>query len=96
MFTTENEQELNGLIAKINAGVTLSEGEATRANALAVAEKGYQNALDVAKQNQKYIPIPGYGVYDTTGNNGSGALLGGLSPYNNSSSTGATITGYKP
>ena len=51
MFTTENSNELNGLIAKIQSGVTLSEGEANRANSLAIAEEGYQNALDV--QNSK-------------------------------------------
>lgn len=86
MFSQANQQELDGIIAKINAGVTLSEGEANRANQLAIAEKGYANALAVAKQNQAYIPIPGYGVYASQANNGNGALLGGLS------GTGSLIT----
>lgn len=51
MFTTQNQNELDALMAKMSSGVTLTEGEANRANALAVAEKGYQNALKIAEMN---------------------------------------------
>jgi len=50
-FTSANQQELDGLIAKMNAGVTLSEGEKQRANQLSIAEKGYANALKIAEMN---------------------------------------------
>src|SRR5205085_1881136 len=43
MFSQANQQELDSIIAKINAGVTLSEGESDRANKLAMAEKQYQS-----------------------------------------------------
>lgn len=49
-FTAANGQELDGLIAKMNAGVTLSEGEQDRANKLAVAEKQYQASKYAADQ----------------------------------------------
>ena len=52
LFSQDNERELNSLIAKINAGITLSEGEKNRANQLAVAEKNYQQAIEVAKMTQ--------------------------------------------
>ncbi len=56
-FTSANEQELNGLIAKMNAGVQLSEGEQQRINALAVAEKQFQAskyAADKQLEGVKY------------------------------------------
>lgn len=49
-FTTANGQELDGLIAKMNAGVQLSEGEQQRANQLAVAEKSFQASKYAADQ----------------------------------------------
>lgn len=51
LYTADNENELNALIQKLNMGITLSEGEKNRANQLALQEKQYQQALDVAKQN---------------------------------------------
>lgn len=50
-FTSANGQELDALVSKMNAGVTLSEGEQNRANQLAVAEKEYQKAIKVAEIN---------------------------------------------
>src|SRR3990167_7398009 len=49
VFSAEDQRELDALLGKINAGVTLSEGERDRANKLAVAEKAYQQALEVAR-----------------------------------------------
>lgn len=49
LFSEDNQRELDALIAKINAGVTLSEGDKNRANALAIQEKQYQQALEVAR-----------------------------------------------
>lgn len=46
LFSADNGRELDALVAKINAGITLSEGEKNRAQQLAVNEKSYQNALD--------------------------------------------------
>lgn len=44
-WTTAQNNELNRLVANLNAGVQLNEGEKGRLNALAIAEKGYENAL---------------------------------------------------
>lgn len=77
-YTTQMSNELNALISKMQSGVTMNQGDLERANQLAIAEKGYANQLAVTKQQQAYIPIPGYGVYATQANNGNGALLGGL------------------
>jgi len=52
LFSQDNENELTALINKINAGVTLSEGEKNRANQLAIAEKTYQLELKKLEQNQ--------------------------------------------
>jgi hypothetical protein len=51
MFSTQNEQELNALTAKMNAGIQLSEGEKNRANQLTIAREGFQNALKLAEQS---------------------------------------------
>jgi hypothetical protein len=50
-FTSDNANELSALVSKMNAGITLNEGEKTRANQLAIAEKGYENALKIAQMN---------------------------------------------
>lgn len=66
LFSESNEQELNALIKKLEAGVTLSEGEKNRANQLAIAEKGYQNALETARiANNRPFAIGGdsIGIY---------------------------------
>lgn len=44
-WTFENQSELTRLIQNQQAGITLSEGEKNRANQLAIAEKGFENAL---------------------------------------------------
>jgi len=49
MFTTANENELNALVAKMQSGVELNEGEKKRINDLTIAREGYQNALAVQK-----------------------------------------------
>lgn len=48
-FGQLEQRELDGLIAKFNAGVQLTEGERNRANALAVAEKNYQATVKAAE-----------------------------------------------
>jgi len=56
-FTQANGQELDGYIQKLNAGVTLSEGEKQRANQLAQAELSYKAAIETAKisaESNKY------------------------------------------
>jgi hypothetical protein len=50
-YTNQMQSELDALIARMNAGVTLSEGEKQRANALAIAEKNYQTQLKIAEMN---------------------------------------------
>lgn len=52
-YTTAMQGELDAIIAKMNAGVTLSEGEKNRANQLSIAEKGYSNQLELAKLQNK-------------------------------------------
>src|SRR3990167_6206591 len=66
VFSQEDQRELDALLGKITAGVTLSEGERNRANALAVAEKNYQSALEVARTNNQYQSVAqGAGLYNT-------------------------------
>lgn len=57
-FGQLQQNELDALVAKVQAGVTLTQGERDRANALAIAEKQYQAAkysadkqLEAAKLN---------------------------------------------
>ena len=68
-YTNAMQGELDAIIGKMNAGVTLSEGEKNRAQALASAEMGYQNALKVAEINKKqdspYISVgEGNSIFD--------------------------------
>lgn len=74
-YTQAMGNELDAIIQKMNAGVTLSEGEKNRAQQLAIAEKGYQNQLDQIKEQSKntstknpdrYITLgDGVSLYDT-------------------------------
>jgi hypothetical protein len=69
MYSEQNSNELSALIAKINANVTLSEGERNRAQQLAVLEKEFENqkALNLQKQSSSsnYLTVgEGSAVYD--------------------------------
>ena len=69
-YTTAAQAELEGLINKMNAGVTLSTAEMARANALATAEASYQSSVNSAnasiqaaqinQQNQVLSPNQAY------------------------------------
>lgn len=48
-FSEDNQLELNTLIEKLKQGVALTEGEKTRANQLAIAEKQYETQLKIAQ-----------------------------------------------
>lgn len=48
-FTFGMESELNGLLAKLQAGTTLNEGEKNRANALAIAKLQADTQIQAAK-----------------------------------------------
>jgi len=52
-FSEDNGRELDAIISKMNAGITLSEGEKNRANALAVAEMNFNNQLKLNEQQAK-------------------------------------------
>ncbi|RLI98261.1 MAG: hypothetical protein DRP08_08275 [Candidatus Aenigmatarchaeota archaeon] len=45
-YTFENQLELDRLLANQRTGAQLTDSERNRINQLAIAEKGYQNALD--------------------------------------------------
>lgn len=51
-YSSANQSILDSLIAKMNAGISLSEGEKNRAQQLAVQEMQYKQAMDVAKAGQ--------------------------------------------
>jgi hypothetical protein len=53
-YTQANDLELQGLMSKMNAGVTLTSAELSRANTLATAQASYQSTIDAANINQKY------------------------------------------
>ena len=50
-WTFENQNELTRLLSNQSAGITLSEGEKQRMNQLAIAEKGFQSAMDQIKES---------------------------------------------
>lgn len=69
-YTTEQQQELDALVAKMNAGVTLTNAEQERANQLALAEKTYNQAVQVQElknQQLKSIGKGGGAYYDDAG-----------------------------
>jgi hypothetical protein len=75
MFTQENEMEMNSLVNKMNAGVTLTNAEQQRLNDLKIAEEGYKNKLQLqqmqgtvlGKTDTYYNPWTGtaYNPYST-------------------------------
>ncbi|MBU6501182.1 MAG: hypothetical protein KGI72_05145 [Patescibacteria group bacterium] len=52
-FDIAAQNELQGLVSKMNAGVTLSQTEMSRANSLLQAQEAYQQAVDTAKIQQQ-------------------------------------------
>jgi len=58
-YTQANQAELEGLISKMNAGVTLTQAEVSRANALASAEASYKSA-QASTQNVTLTPNQTY------------------------------------
>ena len=66
-WSFENKSELDRLLANQSAGITLSEGEKARANALSIAEKGFESSLNNIREsgNQNRITkgaMPDLGV----------------------------------
>lgn len=57
-FTTAMTNELNGLIAKMQAGMQLSDAEYQRANALASMENEYRKTIDSARIGQQFQTVP--------------------------------------
>jgi hypothetical protein len=51
-YSNQMQNELSAIIAKMNGGITLSEGEKNRANQLAVAEQNFQHSMELQKQSQ--------------------------------------------
>ncbi len=52
LYSQENQAELDALIAKANARVSLTEGEKNRMHQLAMQEAEFENALKVARENR--------------------------------------------
>lgn len=52
-YNTAAQQELNGLMQKMQSGVTLSQAEMDRANTLAAQETSYQNQLTQAQAQEQ-------------------------------------------
>lgn len=65
-FTNEQKNELDGLLASMNAGVQLTTAQQQRANELAIAEEGYQNALNQTKLQQQNVVLPPGDTYYNT------------------------------
>ena len=71
VYSQQDQNELNAILDKIKNGVQISESERDRANALSIAEKGYESALKVAQENNKPKPFAlsnGQGVYNPANN----------------------------
>lgn len=76
-FTTGMSNELNGLLANLNAGVTLSVADQNRLAQLASAED--TNAANMANARRQTAPVGPYGVYDPA----TGQIIGGSQNNNN-------------
>ncbi len=95
LYTTDNQNELTGLINKINAGITLSEGEKNRAQELAISEKNYE------LEKQKIAASQTTGTADTSVievgkqkyliDNATGKII---SKYGSSSGGGSSLSSY--
>lgn len=57
LFSQDNERELDALVAKINSGITLSEGEKNRAQELATNERNFE--IEKQKLNSTEIVTVG-------------------------------------
>jgi len=61
-FTNDMGKELDTILAKAQAGITLTSEELNRANQLAIAEKNYQTAVKTKQMEidaqSKYAPVP--------------------------------------
>jgi len=66
MFSQDNQRELDALLAKMNAGVQISENEKDRILELSKLEKEYENELKIAKYkaSQSYAVTSGSSIYD--------------------------------
>lgn len=60
-YSNQMQSELDAIIARMQAGITLSEGEKNRAQQLSLAESGYQNALKLAQVNNQAAPFMSVG-----------------------------------
>lgn len=68
-WTQANSSEFQSLIAKMQSGVSLSQSEMDRANALAKAESDYQSALATTQAANRYQTVaPGTNLVDTFAN----------------------------
>lgn len=59
-WTQENSQELQTLLANQQAGITLSEGDKNRANALALKEADFEDQLKLNSQQASLTPKNNY------------------------------------
>lgn len=57
LYSQDNQNELNTLIAKMQSGVTLSEGEKNRAQELAISEKNYQLQKDQLAEDSRQFNV---------------------------------------
>lgn len=81
LYSQDNERELDAILAKMSAGVQISEGERNRAHQLSMAEKEFENQKKLYAEQAKYS---GGGADNTWQTIGDGAWL-----YN--TQTGQTI-----
>lgn len=79
LFTADNGRELDALLAKMSAGITLSEGEKNRANQLAMQEKEFENTKKLYAEQAKYSaasdPYVSLGEGSTLYNTSSGKAV---------------------
>ena len=80
LYSQDNQNELNALITKINAGITLSEGEKNRAQQLAVQEQSYNQAKETAKNAAPPTQIVTKGGRQLLINSTTGATIRDIGP----------------
>jgi hypothetical protein len=93
-YTDANQQELQGLISKMQSGVTMSQEMMGRANTLAAQETAYQTAL---QNNQATIKAAQIGNNYKLVNAGQGVFNASnatITPYGSSNSTPPSVQAY--
>jgi S-adenosylmethionine synthetase len=92
LYSQDNQNELNSLIAKINAGITLSEGEKSRAQQLAIQEQSYNQAKETAKNTPNPTQVISQGGKQYLIDSTTGKIISTYGSGSSNTSAGSYLT----